>query len=46
MGKRDQTGAQGLWDSRAGGRSSMCCKLYRLLSFLMGYFLLKKDIEH
>jgi IS1 family transposase len=35
IGKRAQTGAQGLWDSRAGGISSMCCKLYRLLSFLM-----------
>ena len=36
IGKTYQTGAQGLWDSRASGISSMCCKLYRLLSFLMG----------
>jgi insertion element IS1 protein InsB len=34
IGKRDQTGAQGLWDSRASGISSMCCKLYRLLECL------------
>ncbi len=42
IGKISQTGAQGLWDSRAGGRSSMCCKLYRLLDGLWDSFSSKK----
>jgi IS1 family transposase len=35
IGKRDEARARGLWDSRARCISSMCCELYRLLSFLM-----------
>jgi transposase-like protein len=42
IGKRDQTGAQGLWDSRASRISSMCCKLYRLLDGLWDSFSSKK----
>jgi IS1 family transposase len=42
IGKRDQTGAQALWDSRASGISSMCCKLYRLLECLWDSFSSKK----
>ena len=42
IGKRDQAGAQELWDSRATCLSSMCRKLYRLLECLGHSFSSKK----
>jgi insertion element IS1 protein InsB len=42
IGKRDQAGAQGLWDSCATCLSSMWRKLYRLLECLWNSFSSKK----
>ena len=42
IGKRDETGAIGLWDSKPISLSPMCCQLYRFLECLSNNFSEKK----